>query len=113
MAEEYDHHAPDDDRDPWTAWIHPRHEPFVFRMSCCDCGLVHGVEFGVVVPAEGEPYGGEPCVRFRVRRLERHTGQLRRQMARRGDGVFDRLSAVGRRLGGQIMGAWNADRTGT
>jgi hypothetical protein len=104
----YDHHHSDVPGDRFTRWVHPiHHDQGLFQMSCCDCGLVHGVEFDVIFPGEDEPHAGEPCVRFRVRRLERNTGQVRRRMADRREGVFNRLGQVGRRLGGQIMRAWN------
>jgi hypothetical protein len=28
--------------DGWTDWIHPMND---YRMACCDCGLVHNIEF--------------------------------------------------------------------
>lgn len=59
----------------WTAEIYPvmRHiQPY--KMSCCDCGLVHDIEFGV----EGER------VVMRVARNNRATGQVRRAMRRNG-----------------------------
>ena len=32
--------------DGWTDWIQPRHEQY--RMQCCDCGLIHEMQFRVV-----------------------------------------------------------------
>jgi hypothetical protein len=60
----------------WTGWIHPLPG---YRMACCDCGLVHDVELRV--DAAGRP-------NFRARRNMRSTGQLRRQMLRRGEGLL-------------------------
>lgn len=42
-------------------------------MACCDCGLVHDMDFRIV---EGK-------IQFRARRNNRATGQLRRQDANR------------------------------
>ena len=39
-------------------------------MACCDCGLVHTIEFRVTDDGE--------AVQFRVRRNNRSTAQLRR-----------------------------------
>jgi len=44
-----------------------------YRMACCDCGLVHDMDFRIV---EGK-------IQFRARRNNRATGQLRRQDANR------------------------------
>ena len=59
-----------------------------YRMQCCDCGLVHEIDFDVVVSdgvASGPEWShGEPLdpKRFRVlirgRRLNRNTAQVRR-----------------------------------
>jgi hypothetical protein len=51
--------------DGWTDWIHPLPG---YRMACCDCGLVHNMEFDT---EDGE-------VIFRARRNARSTGQVRR-----------------------------------
>jgi len=32
--------------DGWTEWIQPRHRSC--RLTCCDCGLVHELQFRVV-----------------------------------------------------------------
>jgi len=47
-------------------WFEPY--PDDYHMACCDCGLVHGVDFRV---RNGR-------VQIRVRRNQRATGQLRR-----------------------------------
>jgi hypothetical protein len=57
----------------WTATIYPvmRHiQPY--RMSCCDCGLVHDVEFWIE----------DNRVAMRVARNGRSTGQVRRHRAK-------------------------------
>lgn len=61
--------------DGWSDWIRPLPG---YRMACCDCGLVHDLELRV-------DDAGNP--NFRARRNTRSTGQLRRQMVRRGEGL--------------------------
>jgi hypothetical protein len=51
--------------DGWTEWIHPLEG---YKFSCCDCGLVHILDFRV----RGRR------VEMRVRRDNRSTGQVRR-----------------------------------
>ncbi len=53
--------------DGWSDWITPRARGY--RLGCCDCGLVHEMDFRV--DADGD-------VQYRVRRQNRATGQLRR-----------------------------------
>jgi hypothetical protein len=59
----------------WTDWIRP--VPAGYRACCCDCGLVHEIEFRVAD-------GIEPSVEFRVRRHNRATAQVPRAM-KKGD----------------------------
>lgn len=60
------HHAGDDG---WSEWIDPiMTQPY--RMACCDCNLVHEIEF------RADPEDGN--VNFRARRNNRSTAQLRR-----------------------------------
>lgn len=54
--------------DGWSDWIHPLEG---YRFSCCDCGLVHNLQFRVV---------GKGIVNFRAQRNNRATGQVRRHM---------------------------------
>ena len=49
-------------------WIEPILKDY--KLSCCDCGLVHNMDFRV---QKGN-------VQFRVRRNNRSTGQMRRHM---------------------------------
>ena len=54
----------------WTRWV-----PVVqdgYKMSCCDCGLVHALQFRVV----------EGRVELRAKRDNRATGQRRRWMSK-------------------------------
>jgi hypothetical protein len=47
-------------------------------LACCDCGLVHNVEFRV--------HGGK--TQWKVERNDPSTGQVRRHMKRRREGVY-------------------------
>jgi len=66
---------PEEDNDGWTRWLAPHERKF--KMACCDCGLVHDMEFRLetVIDAEGAV---QLQVQFRVRRNGRATGQIRR-----------------------------------
>jgi hypothetical protein len=57
----------------WTEWVQP--EPSGYRMRCCDCNLVHEMQFRI---CDGE-------VQFRARRHNRATGQSRRQIPGMGE----------------------------
>lgn len=54
--------------DGWSEWIHPLPG---YRFSCCDCGLVHNMEFRI------DDLGR---INFRASRNNRATGQIRRHM---------------------------------
>lgn len=71
--------------DGWCDWLQPIQN---YRMSCCDCGLVHELEFNVLrrlkdhgdgtftaKPLEWGPYR----VEFRARRHIRSTAAKRRK----------------------------------
>lgn len=60
--------------DGWTDWIKPHigHNP-PYRIACCDCGLVHELEFAM--DDEGE-------LLYRARQNARSTAQRRRHMKR-------------------------------
>ena len=45
-------------RDRWTRWVQPRPEKYLIK--CCDCGLVHELQFRIVGNAQ-----------FRARRKRR------------------------------------------
>lgn len=53
--------------DGWSEWIVPVLDGY--QMSCCDCGLVHTIQFKAA--DDGYPM-------FRVKRNNRATGQMRR-----------------------------------
>ena len=71
--------------------IHPNHSGY--KMACCDCGLVHVMEFQVTRKTESQPDGSyvpalvdDPTlqVRFRVSRNERATAAVRREKRKKG-----------------------------
>lgn len=73
--------------DGWSRWVPPLMDGY--RMACCDCGLVHDMQFQAVRVDERDPDGtwyGEDLdvdeyrVLFRARRNPRSTGQVRRHM---------------------------------
>ncbi len=81
--------------DGWSPWKYPRMNGY--KMGCCDCGLVHLVEFNVIkvikVSAAGRFTGKimpreNVRIAMRVRRDNRATGQLRRADARRARGTI-------------------------
>ena len=70
--------------DGWCDWVSPTlRQPY--KLACCDCGLVHDMEFQaveIVKEKRGGWWEGEPLkvayrVLFRVRRNERETEKLR------------------------------------
>lgn len=60
----------------WTKWIQPVMRGY--RMACCDCGLVHDMDFKVV------RHGKRNNVQLRARRNERLTAAMRRKKRRTG-----------------------------
>lgn len=65
MARKYSQQMPISP-DGWTDWIQPITDGY--RMSCCDCSLVHEMDFRI----------HEGRVQLRARRNNRSTGALRR-----------------------------------
>lgn len=53
----------------WTEWVQPI--PEGYKMACCDCGLVHNLDFRVF----------EGNVQFRASRNARATAAKRRKKA--------------------------------
>ena len=51
-------------------WVNPVR--MGYRTACCDCGLVHELDFRLVGPVTRR------TIQFRVRRNNRATGQIRR-----------------------------------
>lgn len=72
--------------DDFSDWRTPRMTEY--KLACCDCGLVHDMEFRVMEVVEDHGRGWktvqEPdddkdfVVQFRAKRNERSTGQNRR-----------------------------------
>jgi hypothetical protein len=56
------------DEDGWSRWVRPIEQGY--KMACCDCGLVHTVNYRVQ----------DGLVEFQVQRNNRATGQKRRYM---------------------------------
>lgn len=73
------------DPEGWSDWQAPIMNGY--KMGCCDCGLVHDMEFevGIAVydPNDPEAFELEPIkngrVLMRARRNNRSTGQMRRR----------------------------------
>jgi len=71
----------------WSRWVQPvMHKPY--RMACCDCGLVHDMEFSVLRKGKDLPNGtwlakeldrAKYRVEFRARRNKRSTAAVRRK----------------------------------
>lgn len=57
-------------------WVRPVRQGY--RMACCDCGLVHRIDFAHI------PYGSGRKVIFRVWRDERATAAMRRERRKGG-----------------------------
>jgi hypothetical protein len=74
MARKFAPEIEGDDR--WSDWIHPLP---AYKMACCDCGLVHNLEFRI--DEKGQ-------INFRASRNQRSTGQVRRFMIERGEGLI-------------------------
>ncbi len=67
-------------------WVRPA--PIGYRLACCDCGLVHRLEFAI----GPKPHGRRGlAVMFRAWRDNRATAQIRRHKRRRKDGIFRAL----------------------
>ena len=60
-------------RGGWCEWIFPRVKKN-YLMKCCDCGLVHEIQFRIVRRARGRL-----DVVFRARRNKRATAARRRK----------------------------------
>jgi hypothetical protein len=75
----------DNGRKQWSDWITPVMRGYL--MACCDCGLVHEIDFKTVEVTKKRKkdwlYRVLPRTKFRValkaRRAERHTAQHRKR----------------------------------
>lgn len=56
----------------WTAWVRPVRKGY--KLACCDCGLVHDLDFRIRREWRGN------VVEFRARRNVRSTAAMRRYM---------------------------------
>jgi hypothetical protein len=72
--------------DGWSRWVHPVMDDY--RLACCDCGLVHTMDFQVVLVTKKHKDGSwsyKPLskskyrVMFRARRNNRSTAAHRRK----------------------------------
>ena len=60
----------------WTRDIYPvMHEDRPYKMACCDCGLVHDIEFWI---DEGTDGGAHVAMRVARNNRATATGQMRR-----------------------------------
>lgn len=64
----------EDEQTGWTEWQRPIRRGY--KMCCCDCGLVHDVDFRVI----------KRRAEFRVRRNNRSTAAVRREWLKKTDG---------------------------
>lgn len=71
--------------DGWSRWVQPVMTGY--RMACCDCGLVHDMEFRALRKGKDQPNGAWLAtklrrdryrVEFRARRNNRSTAAIRR-----------------------------------
>ena len=81
--------------DGWSPWIQPVMNGY--RICCCDCGLVHAMQFKCTRVDEeknGEWTDYEELpedryrVEFRVALAPRSTGQIRRHMRLKREGLY-------------------------
>ena len=56
----------------WTEWVRPIRRGY--KMACCDCGLVHSMDFRIRNEWRGN------VVEFRVMRNQKATSAMRRYM---------------------------------
>lgn len=84
------HDKPQAGPDGWTEWISPTMRGY--RLSCCDCGLVHNFDFKAVKRTSGKATSkyrgrdlprGDYLVAFRVSLNKRATAAVRREMKKR------------------------------
>jgi len=86
--------SPKDDGTGWTEWVYPKR---VYKMRCCDCGLVHKLKFNVILRGRENKDGifmvsrafadsknHRLGVRFKAARDNRATAQIRRHRKNNG-----------------------------
>jgi hypothetical protein len=59
----------------WSEWVYPNR--IKYKFACCDCGLVHDMQFDLLKRGLGK------AIVFRARRNNRSTGQMRRAILRK------------------------------
>jgi hypothetical protein len=75
------------DRFEDNEWIRPRKNNY--KMMCCDCGLVHEFDFGIVFDKKDNPY-----IVYRVRRDDystikyRHKNKIKISKGKYGKSLF-------------------------
>lgn len=57
-------------------WVYPKRRGY--KLACCDCGLVHRLNFRLVKRSSGGRF-----IQFQVFRDNRATGQIRRYLRKR------------------------------
>jgi hypothetical protein len=70
----FKNHVVEKDGD-WTEWVYPNRK--LYKMACCDCGLVHDMQFALVKRGLGK------AIVFRARRNNKSTGQVRRAILKK------------------------------
>ena len=70
----FKHHQVEKDGN-WSEWVYPNRAKYKF--ACCDCGLVHDMQFSLIKRGLGK------AIVFRARRNNRSTGQMRRAILRK------------------------------
>lgn len=58
----------------WSRWVQPKRKSY--KLACCDCGLVHDMEFRLMPSLNGGKH-----IHFRVARNNRSTALIRRHDA--------------------------------
>lgn len=61
----------------WTRWTTPKTKGY--RLTCCDCGLTHDMEFMVRLAGGIRMDNRRGQIKFRVRRNGRSTAAVRRE----------------------------------
>jgi hypothetical protein len=59
----------------WTRWVTPKTK---YRLACCHCGLVHDMQFMVLLKGGKKLDRRKGQIKFRVRQNARATSAVRR-----------------------------------
>jgi hypothetical protein len=60
----------------WSPWTTPAVK---YRLACCDCGLIHDMQFMVLLKGGQKLDRRKGQIKFRVRRNKRATAAMRRR----------------------------------